>query len=31
MDGKYEELEKRAKNLEEMLKGFLQSEGNEDQ
>lgn len=29
MDGKYEELEKRVKNLEEMLKGFLQSEGNE--
>ena len=29
MEGKYEELEKRVKILEEMLKGFLQSEGNE--
>ena len=29
MDEKYEELEKRVKVLEEMLKGFLQSEGNE--
>ena len=29
MEEKYEELEKRVKNLEEMLKGFLQSEGNE--
>ena len=29
MDEKYEELEKRVKVLEDMLKGFLQSEGNE--
>ncbi|MBR5349084.1 MAG: hypothetical protein IK125_07605 [Lachnospiraceae bacterium] len=29
MDDKYTELENRIKNLEEMLKGFLQSEGNE--
>ena len=29
MDEKYTELEKRVKILEEMLKGFLQSEGNE--
>ena len=29
MEEKYLELEKRVKVLEEMLKGFLQSEGNE--
>ena len=29
MEDKYAELEKRVKILEEMLKGFLQSEGNE--
>ena len=29
MEDKYVELEKRVKILEEMLKGFLQSEGNE--
>lgn len=29
MEEKYAELEKRVKILEEMLKGFLQSEGNE--
>ena len=29
MEEKYEELEKRVRILEEMLKGFLQSEGNE--
>ncbi|MBP5252321.1 MAG: hypothetical protein J6Z21_00880, partial [Lachnospiraceae bacterium] len=29
MSDKYTELEKRVKILEEMLKGFLQSEGNE--
>ena len=29
MEEKYVELEKRVKILEEMLKGFLQSEGNE--
>ena len=29
MQDKYTELEKRVKILEEMLKGFLQSEGNE--
>ncbi len=29
MEDKFAELEKRVKILEEMLKGFLQSEGNE--